>query len=193
MYSQGDEEKYILDICPPTGKFLDIGAWDGVTFSNTRALFNQGWSGVLVEPASVPFKKLQALYSGAGNVWLVKAAVCDSPGMVELWETEDAVSTTLASHYDKWKSAAEYTGCRKVRAVTIEELVNDHGPFDFVNIDTEGTSVDVFLRLDLCHMRPTCICVEHDQRIREVMDRATQYGYAIAYQNGENMVLKCGQ
>ena len=52
MYSQNDEEKIILDLLKdqPVGRLLDIGAFDGKTFSNSLALFEKGWSGVVVEP-----------------------------------------------------------------------------------------------------------------------------------------------
>lgn len=61
MYSQFEEEKHILaamiDRSGP-GKFLDIGCWDPITFSNTRALVERGWSGVMIDPAPGPFLEL---------------------------------------------------------------------------------------------------------------------------------------
>ena len=33
------------------GRFLDIGAGDGVTFSNTKLLYDMGWCGISVEPS----------------------------------------------------------------------------------------------------------------------------------------------
>lgn len=42
------------------GTVLDIGANDGVTLSNSRALVELGWNAVLVEPAEIAFRKLQA-------------------------------------------------------------------------------------------------------------------------------------
>jgi len=59
--------------------FLDIGAFDGIGFSNTRLLFEQGWSGVCVEPVLKNYKKLEKLYKGS-NVITVKAAAADYEG-----------------------------------------------------------------------------------------------------------------
>ena len=51
-YSQTGEQQVIFDYFGPEfkGTFLDIGANDGVTFSNTYGLSLKGWRGVCVEP-----------------------------------------------------------------------------------------------------------------------------------------------
>ncbi len=59
MYSQNDEERVILELVGDgKGRFLDIGAFDGVMFSNTRALVERGWCGICVEPNPFTFLKL---------------------------------------------------------------------------------------------------------------------------------------
>lgn len=52
-FTQNMEELHIVQNLPANGRFLDIGAHDGVTFSSTRALLLNGWSGVYVEPDPV--------------------------------------------------------------------------------------------------------------------------------------------
>lgn len=192
MYSQNDEERVILALCGPTGKFLDIGAWDGITFSNTRALADRGWTGVLVEPSAGPFRLLQAVYPN-GSAVLINAAVGLQSGTVTLYESDDAVSTTQPGHYELWKRHAKFTGRREVRQVTIPNLMAQFGPFDFVNIDTEGTSVDLLKTLDLINMKPSAVCVEHDNRIDEIRQWASERDYSICSENQENVILKCGR
>ena len=41
-------------------KFLEVGANDGVLFSNTLELEDLGWDGILIEPSLVAFKALEA-------------------------------------------------------------------------------------------------------------------------------------
>jgi len=61
-YSQFHEQIAILNALNPSpetpGRFLDIGAFDPITFSNTRALVELGWSGVMIEPAPGPMIEL---------------------------------------------------------------------------------------------------------------------------------------
>lgn len=51
MYSQNQEEKYILNhFKDKQGTFLDLGAYNGKELSNSRALVELGWAGCCVEP-----------------------------------------------------------------------------------------------------------------------------------------------
>lgn len=59
-YSQNNEQAIILKYFgSQRGTVLDIGANDGITLSNSRALIELGWSAVLVEPAEIAFRKLR--------------------------------------------------------------------------------------------------------------------------------------
>jgi hypothetical protein len=41
------------------GYFVEFGAWDGIHFSNTRALYLKGWSGSYIEGDPIRFRALQ--------------------------------------------------------------------------------------------------------------------------------------
>jgi FkbM family methyltransferase len=191
-FSQNEEDRYITAACPgPSGRFLDIGAWSAIAFSNTRALFEQGWGGVMIEPSPLPYAKIVAEYAGVPDrIAVVNAAVGIVGGTAEFWITEDALSTSQQAVWLKWRKAVKYEPLKAtVPMITIEELYAQYGDFDFVNIDTEGTSVDLCLRLMLLGHRPKCICVEHDDRIIELLGAANVAGYACTYASGENLVL----
>ena len=60
-YSQNNEQEIIINLFKGKrdGKFLDIGANNGVTLSNTFALANfYGWSGLLVEASPKAYQRL---------------------------------------------------------------------------------------------------------------------------------------
>jgi hypothetical protein len=42
-----------------SGYFVEFGAWDGIHFSNTYALYRKGWSGCYIEGNSTRFLELQ--------------------------------------------------------------------------------------------------------------------------------------
>ena len=190
-HSQNLEERYVLEACSGlTGRFLDIGAYDPYEFSNTRALIEAGWSGVLIEPSPRPFKNLEAVYRGSSRVELIRAAVMLKPIVfVEMYITDDMYSTTETTNYRRWEDHASFDGMAWVSAVTLEWIYTAHGPFDFVSIDTEGTSVDLLKRLLEMGKRPRCICVEYDDRAQEVIQAASPCGYSVVYTSSENMVL----
>jgi hypothetical protein len=59
-YSQLDQDLWILSKFEKdySGFFLDIGANDGVSISNTYLLEQNGWNGICIEPNIQEFKKL---------------------------------------------------------------------------------------------------------------------------------------
>lgn len=197
VFSQKDEQRYILAACGQLGRypesggrFLDIGAWNAFSMSNTRALFEIGWGGVMVEPSPLPFASLAAEYAKVARIDLINAAVVlDDIEEIEMHVSEDAISTTEKGNYEKWKNLARFDAKIMVPAITLERIFAQYGDFDFVNIDTEGTSVDVLHRLFMLGKTPKCIAVEHDERTTEVMAAATELGYSCTYANGENLVL----
>ena len=190
-YSQSDEQKAILAAFDgyPKGRFLDIGAYHPEVFSNTRALYELGWSGVMFEPSPEPFRVLKEEYGRSRRIELVQKAVATKEGKLTLHITKDAVSTSDPKHFEKWKAAGGYYGTEEVDAVTIQGILNQHGGFQFVNIDAEGQSVDLFKQLILSGMQPRCICVEYDDRKQEVLNLAKKAGYKVTYESGENLVM----
>ena len=63
-YSQYNEEGFIDSFFKNknNGFLVDIGAADGITNSNSRFLIEKGWGGILIEPNTKNFNKLQDLY-----------------------------------------------------------------------------------------------------------------------------------
>jgi FkbM family methyltransferase len=194
-YSQNDEEKHILEICGdiPNGRFLDIGAYNPKIFSNTRALFERGWGGVLVEPSPGPFLDLLAEYGKCEQIELVCAAVCSGVGLLRFHASEDAVSTVNDIHYQKWRTRADFVGQFFISTVTATQIFNRFGrDFDFINIDIEGHSMETFLDMIRREpeLRPKCFCVEHDGSQGEIERRSTTFGYRVRHITSENIILE---
>lgn len=192
-YSQYGEQAAILAalerVPREDGHFLDIGSWHPETFSNVRALWENGWSGVCVEPSPGPMLSLLEAYGNEPRVELIQAAVALTRRLVPLQVTDDAVSTEDAVEYAKWNGTATYRGKVHVPSVTLEDLQNQFGGFQFINVDAEGQSADLFLRILELGWRPVCLCVEHDSRTTEILEKATAAGYKISLVNSTNVVV----
>src|SRR6266566_887458 len=109
MSSQYNEHEHILrHFAGRIGRFLDIGAFDGLTFSNTRCLAELGWGGVLVEPSPAAFVHLMKGYEGNPNVELVNAGLAPVSGLFRFWAntkdglTADAMSSFNSKHVAKF-------------------------------------------------------------------------------------------
>jgi FkbM family methyltransferase len=187
-YSQGEEQQHILEHCAEHGRFLDIGAWNAKNLSNTRALYERGWSGVLVEPSPEPFMGLLHEYGNDERVDLILGAVARSAGLERFHASADALTTSSPQNFEKWREVGGFYGRFWVHTFEIGFLVRNFGPFDFVNIDTEGSSVAIFHDLLEC-AAPKVICVEHDFRNVETLEMAKAKGYREVYFSGENQVF----
>ena len=193
MPSQYEEDRYIREaLGDRVGDFLDIGAYHPTVFSNTRALFERGWSGVMVEPSPEPFLTLLREYGNEPRIELVHAAVvARGHDLLRFHATADAVSTSDEGVFEKWRNTAAFTGSFLSGTVELGKLLR-LGPFDFINFDSEGTSTGLFLAmLSLASIAglPACVCVEYDDRLDDVRDYGAHYGYRETYLNGTNILL----
>lgn len=188
-YSQNGEQRFVLECTPAQGRFLDIGAFHPTKYSNTRALYERGWSGVFVEPSPGPLRTLLEAYAGDERVGIVSAAVGLERGLIEMHVSDDAYSTSHGEHYETWKAEGGFYGKLLVPRVTIEDLIDRFGGFHFVSIDVEGGSVDLLHRLLATPMEPACICVEHDDRLVEAIKAGQDRGYRVVDANGTNLIL----
>jgi len=203
-YSQYEEQRFILEAVGETEedlaagrvfgakRYLDIGAWNAKDKSNTRALFELGWAGVMIEPSPGPMLGLLAEYGFEERIQLISTAVSLEPGLLPLHITHDAVSTSKAEEFERWKNTVKFIGKMSVPTLTLEQISNQFGGFDFINLDAEGISADLFNHAMTLGWEPRCWCVEHDGRTTELLERATGRGYRCTYANGTNIVLVRG-
>jgi FkbM family methyltransferase len=194
MYSQRDEEKYILDYFGNLkGRFLDIGAYDGRTFSNTHQLALQGWSGLCIEPSPSAFHILKGLYQYNSNIQLKQIAVGDKSGRNEFYDSNgDAISSFDTNHVELWKTkgAKNFTKII-VNTLTVKDLFSEIGcDFDFINIDTEGTSLFILQKLPFDKLiKLKMVCVEFDRYIEEIKTILINQRFIKYHQTDENIIM----
>lgn len=190
-YSQNGEQLVIAEHAgDKPGRFCDVGAYDAFALSNTRALFERGWGGVVIEPNPAHAQRLRSQYPEGGGVVVIEAAMGLFPGTAEMRMTDDATSTAHAPTYAKWRDTSDYhPGVVQVPVVTWGQVWERQGPFDVVSIDAEGWSMPLLDRLLALGHRPRVIVVEHDGRLIDAAIAGGAAGYLVALRNGENVVL----
>ncbi len=145
----------------------------------------------MVEPAPGPFLDLLIEYGNSPQLQLVCAAVGVMRGLVEFHNSEAGTATSNEPHYQKWRDTTKYEGKFYAAGITMADLISQFGKgFDFINIDVEGGSAQLFIHALLdARMRPKCWCVEHDGRQEEITKHAIRHGYCREHLNGENVIF----
>jgi FkbM family methyltransferase len=195
-YSQHGEEEVIRRLFEGVnnGRFLDVGAHDGRTFSNTLALVEErGWSGVCVEPSPMVFPRLMETHKDRPGIKLVNVALAADAGLVRFFDSMgDCVSTTDLKHYEVWKEAANF---REIYLATITPaalLARFAGPYDFVSIDVEGTNFALVQSIQWAAVGARVICVEFEDHLDEIERWLAPFGYRRKAICGCNTVLVRG-
>jgi FkbM family methyltransferase len=188
-YSQHGEQEVILKyFAGSQGTFLDIGANDGVTFSNTYALQLMGWRGVLVDASPVAAARLRHTYEGVDTVTVIHAAITDQDGTVTLHDSSDTLVSSLNATAEQTWRHHNFSWCPvQVPAMTVASLYQAAGTtaFDFVSIDAEGHDLTILRQLDLQPIR--MLCIEYGQHRAQVLQAAP--GFRILVDNGVNLIL----
>lgn len=195
MYSQNNEEQYILDALShlKTGTFVEIGSFDPFTFSNTRCLVELGWGGVYVEPSTPCFNKFVKEYENNDKIILVNKAIAQTTGQMKFYECEDAISTTDDAH----KLRCEHSYGTKfverlVDTITGKELFDTYcDVVDFLSIDTESTNIEVLNSIPKEYIQKCrVVCIEHDHQLAFLRNYFSEIGFVEILYTGENLIFK---
>lgn len=203
MYSQNAEEEVILRYFGDfKGTFIDIGANDGVTLSNTRALAERDWCGVLVEPSPTAFRRLKQLYGSAkkGCFYLYEVALGNHNGPSTLHDSgtllktgdTSLVSTLVEEEKKRFQAVLTYEPVA-VKTFRWKTFLNRCSlkKFDFVSIDCEGLDLDILIQMDLSDVK--CLCIEHNGH--ELLKQAyteycAKFGLTrLLYTSAENLIF----
>lgn len=158
----------ILDGSKP-GLAIEVGACDGIFFSNTYAFEEAGWNTLAIEPNP---EWHDALRRNRKN--FLNCAVSDQNGVAELtiYDIGQADHSAITSIKKDEKLAQQYSAkeLRKVQVVaqTLDQCIKSwlgpyfNGRIDYVSIDTEGTELDVLKGFSINKHRPRLIVVENN-------------------------------
>ncbi len=145
------------------GYFIELGAGDGISYSNTLHLeLYHGWRGVLIEPSFIEFEKLKSNRSNM-NAFVNCACVDDSykretieliySGHMTVDTNEKLGFSSPEDHARKGAAFIDIDTYRfHAKAVTLNNLlIENDSPreIDFLSLDVEGSELNVLKGLDL--------------------------------------------
>ena len=143
------------------GYFIEIGAYNGITLSNTYLLEkNYGWTGLCIEPSPYQFPNL---VKNRPNSICINTTVYNNDGLIKEFIVADMFSG-IVDHIDCHK---EYLNNEKIKVVTVKLdtlLKRYHSPsfIDYLSIDTEGSELEILRSVDFSSYRFGMIHLEHN-------------------------------
>lgn len=155
-FSQAGQDEWVIQILGKKkfGYFLDIGAYDGIHFSNSLLLEqNFNWSGLLVEANKINFELLQKNRPRSTNIL---CAISDSTGFGVL------NNLNMSS-----KIIAQETVCSpdSVEQMTFTELFQKYNvpkEIDYMSLDIEGYESKALIKFPFHSHICKTLTVEHN-------------------------------
>ena len=200
-FSQNNEQEIILNYFKhqKEGTFLDIGANDGVTLSNTRALAINGWSGVCIEPGESAFTKLAQLYVDSKTVECFNLAITRFDGPIVLHESGSVyshdtglLSSCIYSETLKWKHETDFSDI-VVDGVTWNSFFKNYRNdlFDFISIDAEGMDLEILFQMNLTGLGCKLLCIEWGENTaakNAIAHYVSLFGMKLLAENQTNVI-----
>ena len=186
-YAQHGEDKLVEQLLPNgVHSFIDIGANDGVLFSNSYKFAKKGASGLCVEPSRNSFRKLKLNHLFHPKVKCIQSAVSNENDHIFL--IEDGYESTL-SYVSKSKKNNSYS----VRCQTIDKILEKYPRFvkvDLLTVDVEGHEKEVFETLTNKYFRAKIIVIESNKsETNDLINLHSLTNYKAHFYNGVNTIL----
>lgn len=188
-YSQFGEDKWLCDNInlPPKGFFIDVGAADGITNSNTFLLEKRGWIGICIDPDPRHSKKL---LSSRSTVELCAIGAQNSTAKFFLHNTRPTRSSIYQLNID------DYQSCIEVPIYTLETILKKHnvGTIDLLDIDVEGAELVAWQSFDHKVYEPKVIIIEYaDDRPNShkslIIKTLVDNQYSLVHQTCANLIF----
>lgn len=187
FYSQQNEDKYIIQYLLKKkitdGVFLELGACNGVLYSNTKTLEDYfGFSGILIEPQKEFYEKLKVnrpkcecynyAISNSGEEYIEFIGNDPTAGILDNLNT-DLTNKNWASYEVKNKKLKDILANSKFNYV------------DFMIIDVEGGELEVLKSIDFS-FPIFCIIIEADSNNQK---KNIEFG-KILYKNNFRYIVR---
>lgn len=149
------------------GTVVEIGAFDGRTYSNSLGLIRRGWNGLFAEPVPEFFKRCQELHGNNPLVTLVQTAISDFNGVssISLAGPLSTIDQVTKSEYEVLDWSKDFFEGQEIEVTTrtLDEFLHNNGissGFEVLIVDVEGSEEKVFSEFDLVYWRPILVIVE---------------------------------
>ncbi len=152
------------------GFFVDIGASDGVQWSNSHLLEKSfDWRGILVEPNPLHRDTLPANRSSRVHSGCVGAITGED---VAFWCASDAELSGIgryAAQDDHARARGDHAVVQ-MKTISLNDLLREceaPATIDYISLDTEGSELDILSTFDFARYRVRLWTIEHNHTANE--------------------------
>ncbi len=168
------------------GFFVEFGATDGISLSNTYMLEKKfGWQGILAEPANCWH---QDLLNNRGAAIDKKCVWSKSNDVLMFNQTDVAELSTINAYSDSdFHEASRRNGTTyPVDTISLVDLLRAHQApktIDYLSIDTEGSEYEILKNFDFKEFKFRTITCEHNHSSdrEKIYSLLTSHGYIRKY------------
>lgn len=190
-----------------SGVFVDIGAHDGVTFSDTCTFEQeQGWTGLCIEPNPDIFPLLQK----NRKCTCIQGCIAPTSGKAKFLKIIPKKNQSPTDHIEMLSGIPEKYDHRhlmriqrelaaadgnvdliEVQCYTLNELLekNKISHIDFLTIDTEGGEYEILSSIDFSRFQIDVITVEDNYGDPRFMDFFARNGYLFVKRIATDLVF----
>lgn len=174
------------------GFYIDVGANDPEIDSVTKLFYDNGWSGINIEPLDQHYRELLKQRKRDINL---KCGAGSKAGEFEIWECDKrgwaTMDKVVAAEHERNGFQGQW---HKIPIQTLTEICSEHISSDihFLKIDVEGVEKSVIEGLDLSNIRPWIIVIEATKPATSIENHdvwehlITEQAYLHAYSDGLN-------
>lgn len=177
------------------GFFVDIGAHDGISLSNSIFFeVSRSFDGLCVEPNPKVFKELKK----NRKCEVLNACIADSIGIVKFLAIDgyaEMLSGIIDYYHPKHLERidvylADHGGSKKeieVKSLPLQAIAFLHNKrIDFISIDTEGNELNILKSIDFDQLDVNCFTIENNYGSTEIEEIMCKNGYTKVYRLGDD-------
>lgn len=196
FHSQFEQDKIINTLLKnkKNGFFIDIGAYDGITYSNSLFFEKQkNWSGICFEPNPISFKKL----SQVRNCILINGGISDKEGILTFKAFSGNQELEMLSGFQEFFNENQIlrieeelineknskTETIKIHTYSLDKVLKDNNVnrVDYCSIDTEGGEYNILKTIDFESIYISTLSVEDNFDSKEVIKYLNSKGFMFVF------------
>ena len=203
--SQCGQDKWLTEVLFPGlrhGVFVDVGAHDGVSFSNTLYLEKHlNWTGLAVESMPDVFERLRqnrscikvngciSARSGTARFRKISGYSEMLSGLVDQYDSRhmDRIEQEIAANGGAFEEI-------EVTCYRLNELLEQHSipEVHYLNVDVEGAELDILRSIDFRAANIHACGIENNYRDYRIPKLMQQMGYRMVAIVGDEFYIKEG-